>query len=1100
VQGPEHPPCPPDARASREVPTGGTCPGTAGVPTGTALGRVDPLGPVTLEWGVGYAVGTSEGGPVSLDVPGYVLGECLGTGGFGEVFRATHAVIGREVAIKVLHARFSRDPIAVARFVAETRAVNQISHPGIVEAFDFGTLPDGRQYCVMELIRGTTLRDVLRERGRLPLAGALPILRGIAEAVDAAHAAGIAHRDLKPDNVFVLGDGSVKLIDFGLAKLSREEDTRVTETGSVFGTPLYMSPEQCRGKAVTVATDAYSFGALAYHVLVGEPPFSGEALELALHHLNDDPLPPSRRCAELDARVDRVLAALLAKDPLQRSLPLAPAIDAIAGDGALPRVRARRKRPSVQRMIGMLVVAGLGTAIAIPALTRGSGEDTATSTGAADDMCRPAAARLAGIWDDLTKAMLAGKFAAPGISWIAASGQRLERDVDAYAAEWASIHTEACAQNPATDPLFAAQVRNCLESRRFVLQVYLAYVREAEPLELSRAYAGRAPLIPIDRCRDGVAVRSEAPWPADPETLASGIAAAKDAFRGLTSVAAAFPGRGKALDEAFALTLDAAVRLEKLGFLHLVAEPFAGLGLTQALNGRPEGRMTIEHALDIADRGRNDAAATFALVKLAELAMREAPRVAAATAAIEQASELLARAERASERAGRPFESRFHVLHARTEHALLRKDTERAVADADELVGLAEAEQHPPVPTFAIDAHDLAARARSTAGDIEGAIAHRKRMLEIAETQLWREHPRLFWPLRTLAEAQWAAGDREVAGQSFERAAKMLEETTGADDPRVAYAYDWFGHSLHVQGRFVEAIAARRRAAAIMTKVGAAADPHLFVVVHVQLARSLEKRGEYVEAVAALERAFDELMARPQHKPFASPAEVLVELGLLSWDLGRFDDAQRHFTRVDASTLSPTRARDYEALRAQLLSRRSLASALARLDALERACKRLAAERHGDCISAVLSVRAPLLFANRRWHDALAAAEAAIALSPKLKPRSRQSAVAEHSSSLQRWYNYTDVALARVELGQLEAARSVLEEALASADERWPAHPHAAKVRFALARVLWKAGTQPDRARALELAAAARDSLRMMGAGKDNERRTVEAWLRAREE
>jgi tRNA A-37 threonylcarbamoyl transferase component Bud32 len=283
------------------------------------------------------------------EVPDYVVGERLGAGGFGEVFRARHAVIDREVAIKILHEKYSTDPEAVARFVAEARAVNRVSHPGIVEIFDFGELANGRQYCVMELVRGTTLRDVLRARERLPLDEALPILRAIAGALDAAHAAGIAHRDLKPDNVFVLEAGGVKLIDFGLAKLVREQDAPMTQTGAVFGTPMYMSPEQCRGKSVTTATDAYSFGVLAYQVLVGEPPFSGDALELALHHLNDPPQRPSARRADLTAHVDRLLLALLAKDPAERPMPLAAALDG--------HVRLRRRRWWPIAALGVAAVA-----------------------------------------------------------------------------------------------------------------------------------------------------------------------------------------------------------------------------------------------------------------------------------------------------------------------------------------------------------------------------------------------------------------------------------------------------------------------------------------------------------------------------------------------------------------------------------------------------------------------------------------------------------------------------------------------------------------------------------------------------------------------
>ena len=319
-------------------------------------------------------------------MPDHVVEARIGAGAFGEVFRGRHAVLGREVAIKILHAKYSADPDAVARFVTEARAVARLSHPAIVEVFELGALADGRRYCVMELVRGRTLREILAERGRIPLDEAIPILRGIADAVDAAHAAGIAHRDLKPDNVFVLGGGEVKLIDFGLAKLIDDEATAVTRTGSVFGTPLYMSPEQCRGRAVDIATDAYSFGALAYHVLTGAPPFSGDALQLALHHLHDRPDPPSRRRPELPERVDAAILALLEKAPAARPLPVRRAVDAIAG--LAPIARPRR------RLVG--VAAGTVAVTAVAAFLIGS-RGGAPATSPARFTVKPFTLRLDGV-------------------------------------------------------------------------------------------------------------------------------------------------------------------------------------------------------------------------------------------------------------------------------------------------------------------------------------------------------------------------------------------------------------------------------------------------------------------------------------------------------------------------------------------------------------------------------------------------------------------------------------------------------------------------------------------------------------------------------
>ncbi|WP_438031633.1 serine/threonine-protein kinase [Sorangium sp. So ce204] len=307
--------------------------------------------------------------------PGTPVGEYrveakIGAGGFGTVYRAIHPVIGKAAAIKVLSRQCSANPQLVSRFVAEARAVNQIRHRNIIDIFSFGALEDGRHYYVMELLEGMTLDAYRRKRGRLPPAEALPILVKIARALDAAHAAGIAHRDLKPENVFLVfdEDGAIfpKLLDFGIAKLLGESSSAVhkTRTGHLIGTPLYMSPEQCRGKNVDHRTDIYSFGILAHELLAGAPPFDGEnAFDLLIKHTSEAAPPVSTVATHLSPALDAPLLRMLEKDPASRpaslleatvalveaargagyELPggLLRASDAAVGRGAAARDRAR---------------------------------------------------------------------------------------------------------------------------------------------------------------------------------------------------------------------------------------------------------------------------------------------------------------------------------------------------------------------------------------------------------------------------------------------------------------------------------------------------------------------------------------------------------------------------------------------------------------------------------------------------------------------------------------------------------------------------------------------------------------------------------------
>ncbi|HEU5056732.1 MAG TPA: serine/threonine-protein kinase [Kofleriaceae bacterium] len=269
----------------------------------------------------------------------YVVSAKLGEGGFGSVFRAEHPLIGKQVAIKVLNRQYSADPAMVQRFVAEARAVNQIRHRNIIDIFSFGRLPDGRHYYVMEFLDGRPLDQYVLERGRIPLPEAVPILRGVARALDAAHAKGIAHRDLKPENVFLAVDeqGGVypKLLDFGIAKLLTTQGEGAkpsfkTRTGAPIGTPYYMSPEQCRGRDVDHRTDIYAFGCVTYRMLTGIYPFDGaDYMEILIKQINEEPHPASQLAAELPASVDDCIAWMLRKDPAQRPPNLVSAMSAL---------------------------------------------------------------------------------------------------------------------------------------------------------------------------------------------------------------------------------------------------------------------------------------------------------------------------------------------------------------------------------------------------------------------------------------------------------------------------------------------------------------------------------------------------------------------------------------------------------------------------------------------------------------------------------------------------------------------------------------------------------------------------------------------------
>jgi serine/threonine-protein kinase len=324
----------------------------------------------------------------------YVVETFLGTGAMGEVYAGRHPVIGKRVAIKVLR-RDAGSSEAAERLVREARATSQIDHPNVIDIFALGRLADGRLYLVMDLVDGRSLRQLLAD-GPLAPDRALAIVDGIADALDAAHARGVIHRDLKPDNIMIAGERRVHVLDFGLAKLVQPDAPiapgTLTGQGTWLGTPGYMAPEQWSADGAGPASDRYALGVIAFELLAGVPPFSAPSVPAMMeqHFRAAVPAISAKGKVALPDAVDDVLRRALAKDPAAR-FPTARALadalrdamgTAVRPAHAAPPPRAG-KRPWLPAVAGAGVL-GVGVVAAV-ALRPGSEAAPAAPPPAHDD-------------------------------------------------------------------------------------------------------------------------------------------------------------------------------------------------------------------------------------------------------------------------------------------------------------------------------------------------------------------------------------------------------------------------------------------------------------------------------------------------------------------------------------------------------------------------------------------------------------------------------------------------------------------------------------------------------------------------------------------
>jgi eukaryotic-like serine/threonine-protein kinase len=251
-------------------------------------------------------------------IEGYLVLRRIGSGGMADVYLAEQKSLGRQVALKVLHARLAHEPIFVERFHNEARAAAALVHPNIVQIYEVGEA-DGIHYIAQEFVAGKGLDEILSRQGMLDEGMVLDILRQVTSALSKAAEVGIVHRDIKPANILFSTSGVLKVADFGLARVLSADSKTLTQVGVAMGTPLYMSPEQIEGRPVDARSDIYSLGITAYHLLAGEPPHLADtALAIAVQHLNREPESLARVRPGLNEKLVAMVHRMMAKQPANR--------------------------------------------------------------------------------------------------------------------------------------------------------------------------------------------------------------------------------------------------------------------------------------------------------------------------------------------------------------------------------------------------------------------------------------------------------------------------------------------------------------------------------------------------------------------------------------------------------------------------------------------------------------------------------------------------------------------------------------------------------------------------------------------------------------
>jgi tetratricopeptide (TPR) repeat protein len=725
----------------------------------------------------------------------YVILQMLGAGGMGVVYSAYDPDLDRKVALKLLRpAPGSRrsETDGRARLLREAQAMAKLSHPNVVAVHDVG-LHDEQVFIAMEFVKGTTLGTRKRSAPG-PWAETVDIYAKAGQGLAAAHAAGLIHRDFKPDNVLLGEHGEVKVTDFGLAhhrdpqerpaekthpssplsELSQSGMESLTRTGAVVGTPAYMAPEQHLSLGTEERSDQFSFCVALYEALYGERPFAGSNRETLTFAVTSGEVQPAPAGSKVPGWLRQVLLQGMRASPEDRWPDMGTVLAEL------------RKDPTAKRRRWGFGLGGAGALIAAGVAL--------TLPGASSQLCVGASERVGEVWGDAQRAQLEAAIFDTGVGFSGSTWARVSGGLDAYTLAWATQRTEACE---------ATQVRGeqsqmlmdlrmeCLDERLGAVAALVDVLGEADETVVQNAVEAVAGLPALDRCAEAEALRSRHPPPEDPAAAEAVARLESDLAR------AAAQGRAGKYADGLETASQVAEAAASLDYPPLLARALHRQGLLQHATGaHDDAQAALEKAFFVSIRNDLDETASISASELTTLLGQTL------------ADEQLGRSWHAHAAAFADA-SGNEVLDAKATHALgdvalkashfdeARDSFTRSMEIRERLHG----PDHESVPASLNQLGTVA----SDTGDYEQAIKHFRRGLQLAEERLGADHPDLGRFRNNLAKIWFMQGKYEDARAEFQRALELQERALGPKHRNVAQLHNNLAAIAYSTGDLAEA-------------------------------------------------------------------------------------------------------------------------------------------------------------------------------------------------------------------------------------------------------------------------------------------------------